>query len=511
MRSNRRQLLRSAGLAAATLGLAGCTSQNQTGTNTSAGTTTSKETGTETKAGETSVSVSATAAVTAEWNAMRCRLDDAYTLGLAGDTAAGSTVASQTFERFEGATQEYGAHETLESTSEANYGGFEDGIVTLRDALANGNTDEAADGWRQANQHLREAQIAVVGEAGANALEAYRIGSAVNNVEVLAASGNWGGAATVAETIPQWFEHSPAHDALHDGSLQAYGTLEGTFDDLRGATSDAALADVRTASSDALEAVATGATGIAASDRLAGIGHLSAYQAYGWDAKALSSLGDHGDAAATIVSDGFANFERGAAVHEVLEESDQTAYEAFEGKLKAYVSALQRGSGVDSAATAFADATIRAEFAVVGAVDKAPVGESNDSGRDESEAELEGGPNVVDSVPDDADHVIDIETVSFEPEELTVAVGDTVAWKHEGDEAHTVTAREDDLPSGADYWASGGFDSEAAAKTGWENGTGAIQSGEVFVHTFETAGEQPYYCIPHELAGMDGTVVVKEE
>mgnify|MGYP006298227721 CR=1 FL=1 len=99
--------------------------------------------------------------------------------------------------------------------------------------------------------------------------------------------------------------------------------------------------------------------------------------------------------------------------------------------------------------------------------------------------------------------------VAFEPAELTVKKGDTVAWKHAGGEAHSVTAYESELPEGAAYWASGGFDSEKAAREGWEKGTGAVQSGQSYVHTFETAGTFEYLCVPHEAAGMTGTIVVE--
>jgi plastocyanin len=37
----------------------------------------------------------------------------------------------------------------------------------------------------------------------------------------------------------------------------------------------------------------------------------------------------------------------------------------------------------------------------------------------------------------------------FTPKEMTVAVGDTVTWEIQGDEAHTVTAYDDGVPEGA--------------------------------------------------------------
>jgi plastocyanin len=73
-----------------------------------------------------------------------------------------------------------------------------------------------------------------------------------------------------------------------------------------------------------------------------------------------------------------------------------------------------------------------------------------------------------------------------------------------------VFAYEDEIPEDAEYWASGGFDSQSAAETGWnEEKKGAVRSGQSYVHTFETTGTHGYYCLPHEAAGMVGEVVVE--
>jgi plastocyanin len=151
-------------------------------------------------------------------------------------------------------------------------------------------------------------------------------------------------------------------------------------------------------------------------------------------------------------------------------------------------------------------------FAVAGAVDAAPPVETAAADGDAEESEetdLKGGPNVVEGVPEDADHVVDMQAVAFEPAELTVSAGDTVAWKHAAGEAHNVVAYEEELPGDASYWASGDFDSEEAAREGWENGKGAVQSGQAYVHTFETTGTHEYFCVPHEAAGMVGSVTVE--
>jgi plastocyanin len=111
---------------------------------------------------------------------------------------------------------------------------------------------------------------------------------------------------------------------------------------------------------------------------------------------------------------------------------------------------------------------------------------------------------------DDAD--VEMAKNAYLPETFETTVGETVVWVNNGSRGHTVTAYESGLPDGAEYWASGGFESEQAARNGfWEQGgQGSIRPGETWAHTFEVAGEYPYVCIPHERAGMVGTVVVTE-
>lgn len=824
MNANRRQLLRTATAVAAGLGLAGCSGSNQDGTPTEtatgadADTPASAEGDSEGEAGSTSVG--AEAAVAAEWTAMRMRLDDAFTLGVAGHTEAGASVGQSVFAQFESANGEYGAHEYLEATDEANYSGFEeDGLVVMNERLNAGDAEAARDGWRTANTNLREATVARIGETGANALAVLRFGAAVNNVELLAAAGDVEGAASVGQEVLSWWESSPAHDAVESADSEAYERLEGAMEDAISAAQSGDVAGVRSATNTALSASATGAYAVAGSRNVAGAGQLAAYQAQGWDAATLASMGGAGEAQAhaavlttyrarvhdshwvaargetdtaqtmaqdvfahfegarahdaleeanseayesfesgldslisaidsgdsagvddalaavddnlvtgiealvgdtgsavleaeffrarlqdarevyrfggadtaaeiaqslfrtfeqnelgfheafeaadaeayesfeshlgslqtafentndsgvethatgvldellgfettagstgqvgagetaymaarifdaagvaalgksgranSVVQETFAGFEAGAGgfhealeesdselyesfesdlsavgaaandgstvygtaksfygktvdaayavvgaggasvvtpvmqdtfaafeeatVHEMLEEADESTYERYEAALDDYISALDSGSGVESAATAYADASTRAQFAVVDAVADAPVGEGGGEASGESEeTSLQGGPDVQDGVPDGADHIVDMRAVAFEPAELTVKVGDTVAWAHRAGEAHNVVAYEDAIPEGAGYWASGGFESQSAAETGWESGDGAVQSGQSYTHTFEAAGTHEYYCVPHEMAGMKGEVVVEE-
>jgi len=826
MQQSRRQLLRAVGLVAASAGIAGCNTSNSETTAdavTNTGTTASTETAASADdGGGASLSLGPEVATAAEWTAMRTRLDDAYALGLAGEPAAGAAVAQRVFQRFEGATGEYGAHEFLEETGEDYYEGFEDALGTLQASLSEGDVDAAEDAWANAGTNLRSAQLAVLGEDATYTMDVLRFGAAANNLAVLAAT-DADGASTAGEDLVSWFEDAAAHEALEEADHEAYEAFEGALEAATEAASSGDVEGARTAGDDALAAAVTGAHAMVDPDEAVGAGHLAAMQATGFDAAVLSSLGgpstDYAHAAAltiyrarahdaawlsargeteiaqTMAEDVFAHFE-GARAHEALEEADHEAYEAFEGGLESLIDAIEAGdssgiddalstvdsnlvtgigeladetgaavleagffrsrlqdarelyrlggtdeaagiaeslfatfeadelgfhevfehadheayetfedhlgavrtafadgddSGVETHATgaldallgfettagstaqvsaaesaymaarafdaaalaaldqrsraaavvgstfehfeagaggfhealedadgetyeafeatlgaireaaegdgdvygatttynqnavdaayavvenaggassgtaaalvsdtfaafeeaevhetledadheayerfeaelealsaavesgsdvrgavrAFADATTRAQFAVVGALEEAPAGGS-DGHSEEGESEeidLQGGPNVVEGVPDDADHVVDMQAVAFEPEELTVSVGDTVAFAHRAGEPHSVTAREDGIPGDADYWASGGFDSESAANEGWENGQGAVQSGQSYVHTFQTAGEHAYYCIPHEMAGMEGTVVVEE-
>lgn len=100
------------------------------------------------------------------------------------------------------------------------------------------------------------------------------------------------------------------------------------------------------------------------------------------------------------------------------------------------------------------------------------------------------------------------DNLKFVPASVTVSVGDTVRWENVGSLGHTVTAYGGKIPDGAAYFASGGFDSEDAARNGYPDGD--VAGGESYEHTFETAGTYEYFCVPHEMSGMKGEVVVEE-
>lgn len=92
-------------------------------------------------------------------------------------------------------------------------------------------------------------------------------------------------------------------------------------------------------------------------------------------------------------------------------------------------------------------------------------------------------------------------TLVYNPEEITVQVGDTVRWINTSPLVHSATADpekavKDDsvrLPEGAET-----FDS------------GIMTQGDTFEHTFTVPGEYVYFCIPHEADGMIGRITVKE-
>jgi plastocyanin len=109
-----------------------------------------------------------------------------------------------------------------------------------------------------------------------------------------------------------------------------------------------------------------------------------------------------------------------------------------------------------------------------------------------------------------ADNEIGMSSRRFEPTSKTVEAGTTVRWRNTARGVHTVSAYGDGIPEAADYFASGGYDSEQAAVDAWYNSTeGGVDPGDTFEYTFEVPGEYNYYCVPHEAAGMVGVVIVE--
>lgn len=88
----------------------------------------------------------------------------------------------------------------------------------------------------------------------------------------------------------------------------------------------------------------------------------------------------------------------------------------------------------------------------------------------------------------------------YAPETVTVTAGDTVKWTNVSSMQHTVTADAGKAQDPAHVQLppeARPFDS------------GMIRPEGAFTHRFEVPGTYRYFCIPHEAAGMVGTVRVK--
>jgi plastocyanin len=93
-------------------------------------------------------------------------------------------------------------------------------------------------------------------------------------------------------------------------------------------------------------------------------------------------------------------------------------------------------------------------------------------------------------------------TLRYMPSEITIRLGQTVVWKNTSDMPHTVTAdpalakdaNSVRLPEGAKPFNSGN-----------------MPPGAAYRHTFQVPGTYRYFCIPHEAAGMIGTVHVQDK
>jgi plastocyanin len=90
----------------------------------------------------------------------------------------------------------------------------------------------------------------------------------------------------------------------------------------------------------------------------------------------------------------------------------------------------------------------------------------------------------------------------FVPDTIRIRAGQTVVWDNPTDVVHTVTAHPErvrdpqqiSLPEGAEPFDSGN-----------------MFPGDVFQHTFTVVGEYVYVCVPHDMLGMFGTVIVEPE
>ena len=92
----------------------------------------------------------------------------------------------------------------------------------------------------------------------------------------------------------------------------------------------------------------------------------------------------------------------------------------------------------------------------------------------------------------------------FDPEEITISVGETVTWEFESS-SHNVCAWPTMFDAVSGPVGADGFGTMPQSGSGYE----IVDQGETFEHTFETAGEYTYVCGPHANQDMIGTVVVE--
>ena len=85
---------------------------------------------------------------------------------------------------------------------------------------------------------------------------------------------------------------------------------------------------------------------------------------------------------------------------------------------------------------------------------------------------------------------------SYSPNPVEVTVGQTVLWTNDDTAFHTVTSG-----------TIGAADAGQIFDSGLAGPTALISKGKTFEHTFDTAGEFPYFCTLHP--AMVGTVIVK--
>lgn len=114
-----------------------------------------------------------------------------------------------------------------------------------------------------------------------------------------------------------------------------------------------------------------------------------------------------------------------------------------------------------------------------------------------------GGADAADREPVEIGNGAEVtmtEDLRYAPSSIRIRAGESVVWRNTSSVVHTVTAEPDRasrpgsvrLPGDAEP-----FDS------------GEMRPGETFARTFDEPGEYVYFCVPHEAAGMVGTVVVE--
>ncbi len=84
---------------------------------------------------------------------------------------------------------------------------------------------------------------------------------------------------------------------------------------------------------------------------------------------------------------------------------------------------------------------------------------------------------------------------AYSPNPINAKIGQSIVWTNDDAAFHTVTSGE-----------VGAADVGKEFDSGLTGPTALTSKGKTFEHTFDVAGEFPYFCILHP--GMIGTVVV---
>jgi len=88
-------------------------------------------------------------------------------------------------------------------------------------------------------------------------------------------------------------------------------------------------------------------------------------------------------------------------------------------------------------------------------------------------------------------HDVSMVDSAFQPQDLTIKVGDIVRWTNNGAHTHTSTSGTNGTPDGK-----------------WNSGD--VTPGNTYEFTFDTAGTYPYFCHYHWSLGMTGTITVTQ-
>ncbi len=90
-------------------------------------------------------------------------------------------------------------------------------------------------------------------------------------------------------------------------------------------------------------------------------------------------------------------------------------------------------------------------------------------------------------------HQVDMVNFAFQPESLSIGVGDTVLWVNQSATTHTTTS---------------GDPSTCTPDGTWDSGS--MAPGDSFTFEFDTPADYPYFCTPHCGMGMAGNIHVRQ-